>query len=167
VARREYIGDFVKRKWNEGTASFGKKLWHGTLQFFGSGFGKGVLTVGVAFLGVNAVLGGFNAAMVPIPVLTEMGVMPATIGQGVMMGLQQSMFFLASGAGMAVLAAGGAIGAVLDHFRKPAKISLAEAEQQKAMYDIARQHGMESKSQMPMKNKLHGKLPNRSAAQRT
>src|SRR5579872_5863396 len=131
VARPEYIGDFVKRKWDEGTASFGKKLWRGMLQFFGSGFGKGVLTVGVAFLGVNAILGGFGAAMAPIPVLTEMGVIPATIGQGAMLGLQQSLFFLASGAGMALLAAGGAVGAVLDHFREPAKISLAEAEQKK------------------------------------
>lgn len=127
------IPDLVKIKYDQAVHSAGRKVWKTTQQVAASGFGKGALIMaGVVLLGL-AIAFGFGAYAGALTVPSVAGMVNATVGQGIGIGLSQAGNLLIHPIGWLLMAAGGAVGAVIDvrkhHNRMNAEIARTQAEQ--------------------------------------
>lgn len=124
------IPDRIKASYDAMVKAAGKKLWQGLVKVAAGGFGKGLLiTAGIVLLG-GALMFGFGAATGALAIGSA--ALPATLSQGIAIGLSQAGNLLFSSFGAALLGIGGALGAVNSvrkhHNMINEEIARAEAE---------------------------------------
>jgi len=125
----EGIPNRIEREYNEMLKKTASKLWSGTLKAAASGFGKGLLLTGALVLAGFAIASGIGAVAAGASFAS--GITPGLITAG--------NFMFGSLTGPAILAAGGALGAVSDVRKHTNHLTAEMARVEAEGYAIARE----------------------------
>ena len=131
VETRDYggPGDYVQAAYDGALRSGGHSAALAGLNFFSSGFGKGILVIAAAVVAVGIIGGAMAASGGTLSVVGAGGVMVnATVGQGIMVGLIEGLGTLFSTGGAIAMIVGGIAGAALDGKRHPPEMQVEQAQ---------------------------------------
>ncbi len=134
-------GHYVQAKYDQAVGYVACTMRDRSLNFFGTGFGKGVLAVAIGAIAVFAIGAAVAASAGTLPLAGAGIAASATVGEGIAIGIGQALSFLFSGGGLLAMAVGGIAGGVMECNQHPANLDLETARELGKQYQMNREMG--------------------------